>query len=403
MFYMRFSLFFAIALLSSTPAQSAVWETLESWSPSWEARYEAWVKKEWRVDIFRNPKSPYKGPYPDCADTVYSMRAIFASQNGLPFAVVDPSNSRSAISNNISKFDHIEPGPKRLNAFLVWLYDILGTASLPADTYPVAITRQTVKAGGLLLAKESKHSYTIKEIKETGVPTLYYSTQGNTGDLKVRAWPSTSYLFAAGIKEPSGIRFFRYPEDLRKAVWQVPGYSQEQYQVSAEKWTATMQKKLALKEETSEQALRRLMADVCQLVTTRVDLVYEAEKKQAQINHACMNAKDYDDLSTPSRDGQIKAALHDLQEMYQSLAANESSLPEQLREELANIFAASASQERGAQYCAIKYRETPLLSLGEFRRSLLNGLVSHNPNDPAAKRWGDSAVSSDHAKNCPTY
>lgn len=140
----------------------------------------------------------------------------------------------------------------------------------------MAINRQTVKSGGLFLAKESKHSYTIKEIKETGVPTLYYSTQGNTGDLKVRAWPSTSYLFAAGIKEPSGIRFFRYPEDLRKAAWQVPGYSQEQYQVSAEKWTSTMQKKLALREETSEQALRRLMADVCQLVSTRIDLVYGA-------------------------------------------------------------------------------------------------------------------------------
>ncbi|MGZ3695577.1 MAG: hypothetical protein ACXWQO_15815, partial [Bdellovibrionota bacterium] len=68
---------------------AAVWAVRNQWDDSWEAKYQAWVTRSWNVDIFTHPNSPYVGLLPDCADAVYSMRAIFASENGLPFAVVD--------------------------------------------------------------------------------------------------------------------------------------------------------------------------------------------------------------------------------------------------------------------------------------------------------------------------
>lgn len=388
-----------------TPALShaAVWETTRRWDGEWEKRYQAWVQTNWKVDIFQNKQSPYFGLYPDCADTVYSMRAIFASQNGLPFAVVDPSTQKTKLTNDIRKFDNVAAGPKRVTAFLKWIFGVLGTITLPNDTYPVAINRNTVAAGGLMLAKESKHSYTIKGIRETGVPTLIYSTQANRGDLKVRSWPSVGYLFSQGIKQPSGFRFFRYPEDLLRPVWEVPGYSEEQYATAAGKWVAAMQAKLARRKESANEALHRQMEDACQLLTTRVDLVNEAVEKMKAIGDRCFNAQEYDDFSTPSRDGQTKAAFEDLRLTLKNALGNNEPIDPTLREQLQNVFADKASGEKGAQFCSLTYAKGKTATLGELRRRLFTGMMSANPNDPLAYRWGELKGPSDRAKRCPVY
>ena len=392
----------ALALLPHA-GEAAVWKTTRHWDAEWENRYSAWVQSSWKLDTFRNKKSPYYGIYPDCADTVYAMRAIFASQNGLPFAVVDPSTSRSTITNEISKFDKHPEGPKRVTAYLNWLFGVLGTITRPADTYPVALKRSTVRAGGLMLAKESKHSYTIKALRDTGVPVLYYSTQANRGNLKERSWPSVGYLFSKGIKQPSGIRDFRLPQDLLKPVWEVPGYSDEQYKIAQNRWVPTVQARLAARNETAEEAIRRQMDDVCQLVTTRIDLVNEAAQKLAQIGNRCMNAQEFDDFSTPSRDGQTKAAFDDLSITLKDALKKNERLDATLREQVTNLFAGSAREEAGAQYCAVNYGSGKSMSLGEFRRRLFTGKISSNPNDPSAVRWGDVQGPSDRAKRCPVY
>jgi hypothetical protein len=390
-----------VLLLSPLTSIAAVWETRNSWNPSWEARYEEWVKNEWRVDIFTSSRSPYRGLAPDCADTVYSMRAIFAFENGLPFVFVDPSTQRTVISNEIRKFDGVAEGAPRLVRFLAWSYDILSTSSLPNDTYPVAISRDTVRAGGLLLAKESKHSYTIKKLNDTGVPVLVYSTQANTGDLKVRSWPSVGYLFAEGIKQPSGIRDFRLPEDLLKPVWEVPGYSDEQYQVGANRWVPTMQSKLALRSESAPELMKRLMEDVCQLAQTRVQLVAEAQNKIRAVGDRCFNAAEYDDLSTPSRDGQLKSAFQDLSAGYARVLKKKLKLNREMSEQLANIFAKSGANETDIQYCVVKYGRK--ISLGELRRRLEANLISSNPNDTLEVRWGEMRGPSERAERCPVY
>lgn len=392
-----------VSILMPTLSHAAVWDTTRRWDAGWEKRYQEWVQTSWKVDIFQNKKSPYFGLYPDCADTVYSMRAIFASQNGLPFAVVDPSTQKGILTNDVKKFDKVAAGPKRVTAYLNWLYGVLGTVTLPADTYPVAINRESVHAGGLMLAKESKHSYTVKSIRETGVPVLVYSTQANRGDLKVRSWPSVGYLFSKGIKQPSGFRFFRYPEDLLKPVWEVPGYSDEQYKAPANKWVAVMQAKLANRKESADEALRRQLDDACQLITTRVELVNEALAKIKQIGDRCFNAQEYDDFSTPSRDGQTKAAFEDLSATLKKALGNNEAIEPGLKEQLQNVFADNAADEKGQQYCPVNYARGKTISLGELRRRLYRGMLSANPNDPLGVRWGETKGPSERAKRCPIY
>lgn len=381
---------------------AAVWEVRNQWDATWEKKYTDWVANSWNTDIFTNPNSPYQGLLPDCADAVYSMRAIFASRNGLPFAVVDPSTMKTTISNATTKFKNYRQGTERVTAFLWWLYDVMGTTTLPNDSYPIAINRDTIHPGGFMLAKESKHSYTIKKIKDNGVPILYYSTQANDGTLLVRSWPSVGFLFSAGIQGPSGFRYYRLPEDLFKPEWQVPGYSDEQYKVEASKWIRNAQNILANRSETAEEEIKRHMDDICSLVKTRVLMVTNAYNWQQQNDGQCMDAKSYDDLSTPSRDKQLKDAYNDLAVSFTRIVNEGSPLSKKLSEQVTNIFASTRAKETSNKFCSFEYMQGSSMSLGEFRRRLFSDRISSNPNEPYTTRWGSTGPS-EKAKSCPIY
>jgi hypothetical protein len=381
---------------------AAVWAVRNQWDANWEIKYQAWVSRSWNIDIFTNPNSPYQGLLPDCADAVYSMRAIFASENGLPFAVVDPSTMKTTISNATTKFKNFREGPERVTAFLWWFYDVMGTTTLPNDSIPIAINRDTIHPGGFMLAKESKHSYTIKKVRDTGVPTLYYSTQANDGTLLVRSWPSVGFLFSAGIHGPSGMRYYRLPEDLFKPEWEVPGYSDDQYKIDAARWISTVQHTLSQRGETSDEEIQRHLDDVCSLVKTRVLMVAKAAEWQQANGDQCMDAKSYDDLSTPSRDKQMKDAYNDLAVAYTRIVNEGVTLPKKLGQQAGNVFASTRSKENGATYCNFEYMDGKSMSLGEFRRRLFSDRISSNPNEPYQVRWG-TAAPTEKAAACPIF
>jgi hypothetical protein len=260
-----------------------------------------------------------------------------------------------------------------------------------------------VSPGTFLLAKESKHSYTVKQIRDTGVPVLYYSTQANaSGVLRERSWPSVGYLFSAGVKPPSGIRAFRRPEDLLRPAWEVPGYSEEQYHVPASRWVATMQRRLSLRQESGAEALTRLMIDVCQLATQRVELVNNAVRTLQRIGNRCLNPSEYDDLSTPSRDRQLKDAYAELANGWSRVQRNRVDLPRDLEEQVRNIFVDTGRESRN-QFCPVTYARGRTITLGELRRRLLDGRISPNPHDPLEVRWGEVQGPSRRARDCPQY
>jgi hypothetical protein len=139
----------------ATTAHAAVWESKNNWSPEWEKKFQEWIQTSWQVDFFsrktlpNGQSNPYYGIQTDCADTVYTSRVIFAYENSLPFVVRDPSASGRTLSNKMARFDS-QPNLKRVKSFLNYIYDIVSTSSLPGDTYPVAITRETVSRPLLL-------------------------------------------------------------------------------------------------------------------------------------------------------------------------------------------------------------------------------------------------------------
>jgi len=332
------------------------------------------------------------------------MRAIFSFENGLPFAVKDPSGGRKLITNEMSRYDHVPEGAKRLKRFFTFLYGILGTRSLANDTYPVAITREAVRSGALILEKEKRHSFTIKKIMPQGTPLLYYSTRKNRGKLLVRrTFPNIHWLFPNGVKQPSGIRDFRWPADINKPVWQVPGFSLEQYEIPKAVWIATVQERLAIASETLEQKAERIIADICQLTHTRIELVTDAIALNKSLGNKCMNFENYDGYSTPSRDGQIKASFSDLIKIHMKFHRNSTN--GEIPLQLARIFANSEAEEprEAPSVCPITYKAETTISLGEFRRRLWGEKVSNNPHDPIKYRWGEEKGSSSKARRCPVY
>jgi hypothetical protein len=385
----------------SVSVLAAVWPSKNNWNSKWEDRYSEWVSQKWSRDILSSENSPYGPLKVDCADAVYSMRIIFAFENQLPFAMKDPSGGSRLITNEMSRFDKIADPKVRVREFLKFIFDMGSTQSLPQDTYPVAISRQTVRSGGLILEFEKKHSFTIKRIDPTGQPLLFYSTTRNPGALLMRnSWPSMDWVFPKGVKGPSGIRWFRQPEHLNLSQWEVPGYSDEQYEIPKNQWQNVVTKKLATTTEGREEQLKRLFGDVCEMSKFRVIIVEEALKQNQKIGERCMNRSEFDDLSTPSRDRQLLDAFKDLEKAFKKtrIQSNETE------ELVAALFSSDAStDELVLNACPIVYRKSNPISLRELRRRLMTSGLSSNPNDNLEQRWGEDFAPSDKARRCPVY
>lgn len=399
---LRITLFLAALTLVSF-AQAAVWEDTETWSPAMEARYEQWVKTSWNKNFFMQAGTPYTGLRTDCADTVYSMRIIFSYENRLPFHAVDPTGGTSLISNRMSRWDDVADEKLRIRKFLSFVYFTMSTRSLPNDTYPVAVGRQTIRAGGLILTTaKNHHSWTIQDLAPIGVPHLIYnSTVGATSGLLLKertSWPNPAWVFEGNFTPAgnAGIRDWRKAEDLKKPVWQVQGYSDEQYKIPLNKWNATMESKLAIYAEADEARVKRLADTVCRGLQERVAAVQESADFQKSTGYRCMNEAEYDTYSTPSRDRRVFDDLMALRQAYKKVGA----VSEETKRNMDRIFpflqdsAAVETQKTKTQrvsdlgFCTVDIPGFQKIDLAEFKRRMFLGMVSSNPNDSLQKRWG---------------
>lgn len=420
---------FSLILLLASIAQAEVWPSLNTWNGDWEARYSNWVKTEWSADFFsrrnlRNGKpNIYYGLRKDCADTVYSMRIIFSFENKLPFVMNDPTGGGKLVSNQMSRFDRTANPDLRIRQFLEYSDSIVSTRSLPDDTYPTAVNRESIRPGGIILAtKVNHHSWTLKDILPIGVPWLIYnSTIGKSSgsQLKERqSWPNPEWIFE-GDQSPSGHAGFRdwKPVHLiKQPAWKIPGYSEEQYKVSLRDWRKWAQKRLAIRAETNENMMIRLSQTVCDGLIGRVSAVKEGVDYVTQ-NPRCMSFETYDTYSTPSRDQRIFDDLIALRSAYSDIltAGEVSSLNPLTHKRMEKIFPyAQRSQREEAKrmtpqnvdeysLCPIQYAQGKKMDLSEAKRRLFLGLFSNNPHDGIQYRWGDEKGSSSLAKKCRSW
>lgn len=392
-----------------------------------EARFSEWVRQNWTVDFFarstyKGAANPYKGLRTDCADTVYSMRIIFAYENRLPFVIQDPTSFGRTISNRMSRWDG-QSDTARIRGFLTYMYNVVSTKSIPNDTYPVAINRGTIRSGSLILTTTANHhSWTVKQMLSVGVPHLVFnSVIGATSGSMLQerqSWPNPEWVFE-GNYTPSGhagFRDWRPIAYLNRPVWQVPGYSEEQYKIGLRGWVKTVQSRLASRAEGDDELIVRLTRNACQEYSARVSAVNDGLRALARIS-GCMSQADFDTYSTPSRDERAFDALMNLRRSYREIIDrnNGSKLSSENARRMQNIFPyikSSAAYERdnmdpryvgNNSVCVVEYQPGKKMDLAEFKRRLFAGLISNNPNDSATYRWGESRGPSNRARSCPAW
>lgn len=403
----------AIAACSSTfyspSAQAAVWVPQNSWTPAWEQQYQTWVRTEWNKDFFINP-GPYQGIIIDCADAVYSMRYIFAAANSLPFAINDPSGGRGVITQASNRYDRL-PDQARKVAFLKYLAGALGTASLVADSYPLAVSRDAIHAGVFLRSDQlSHHSWTVKDISRTGIPHLIYATRPSSAKMYSRKeFPSMEFLFKNNnaADRNAGFRMFRTPEQIKLPEWQIPNYSLEQYQIPISSWKDTVNMKLRLAEETAEERIDRVMTDACSGTHERIGFVQEAldfQRKADAEGRYCLTALEYDDSSTPSRDMRLRDSFVELDNAIAKARRKGVVLNPALQAKVDQYMQKESSSYLGATaYCAIEYRPGAYLTLGQVSKLSVDKRLSGDPNETIEVRWGQAYGPTDRSARCPKY
>jgi hypothetical protein len=333
------------------------------------------------------------------------MRLIFAYENGLPFVINDNTGGKSFISNSMSRWDKLAP-EKRPREFLLFIYQSVATTTLPRDSYPVAVNRDAIGSGRFLMTDAARpHSWTVKYVSETGIPFLLFASRPARTVLFERfEFPSMGFTFPNGLKPEryAGFRAFRQPQDLAKPVWEVPGYSLEQYQIPYNQWRKIMQTRLQVSQETPEAQVRRLLNTACVGSKERIEAVHQALTAMKKIGSRCFSASEYDDLSTPSRDRRLGDSFAELVDAYQRAVSAGVVLPLDLKAQL-DFMIAGSDDPVLVGFCPIEIAPGQVLSLGQIYVAFRDQKLSNNPHDPLEARWGLRPGPSPRARACPVY
>lgn len=386
-------------------ASAAVWEDTQSWSLEYEQKFSQWMQStNVREGMFNNKSSPYYGVSTDCADTAYALRAVFAFENKLPFAIINPSGSRDvskSLNNRSNKFDSAGPENKRLVALITEIGDSVGTENLTRfDTFPVAI--KSIVPGSLFTYKMQakfgkfiRHTYNIKDINPVGTFDVIYSTQANhasRGDLLRRRDREFENL----PNDPWGFRRFRWPDQLGKDISVIPaelGASTEQFTLAKTMDTRAffkyVGKVLATTTETSGERLTRVFNAVCQESQARIIYVNEGLAYAKQTNNACMNYEKFDAYSTPARDAALKEMYAKFQQVFTE-SKDQAGVDPQMYAFADFIFKGKGTvQAELLAACPIAYRPGKTIDMATLWSRISKDRLSSHPNDIVEVRWGE--------------
>lgn len=389
-------------------AQAAVWNDVNQWDRRWERTYSEWVKTNWTPDIFTNPQSPYYNISTDCADASYAMAIIFAYEHKLPFVMRDPTNyyGQGVISNRMNRWRGSEL--EKVRRFIDYVANIGSTRSLSHDTYPVAVNRNDF-VGGIIYLAPGEHSLQVAELKDIGVPRILNSTVPK----KVRTleefvnYPVYVPAGESGYKD--GYRHFRRTkEELLTMVQDLPKFSTEQYDIARRvnydhnEFSNEMVARLGVVKERIDRKASRLISNLCYYTQARIPVVDDALDYHARIGRRCMNASEYYDHSTPSRDKRLWEMFESILRLTHS-SEFQSSNASIIDYTYAILYPEEAISERFEQklkkFCPIEYAPGVTISLREFWRRLKNDAINSNPHAPLEARWGEVPYSS----RCPVH
>ena len=323
--------------IKESPRQ--IWKVGERrWTVTEEVQFGRWVEKNITEDFFIRYKIPV-----DCADVPYAIRWIYARIAHLPAAATTKDNKLIGHwSTDWGKFPTHPEWHKDLR-FRKALFHMLTettTRTLPLDTYPVAIDRDSITPGTVFLVTES-HSGIIGRLILDGSSIHPLQTWEATSPVKLQKMSERDFLTTRPESTVfSGLVKFRWPI-LEKRLWKYlpalehPFHSLEQYSGSfSDEYSDFVQavaKRIDPVDYDPWDKWQKVLNNTVQYVRERVPIVLAGYKRCHK--GGCPEDSDLWGIhSTPNRDGKIILLMDYLHHFIESNDFPQDSIEEMMEE-----------------------------------------------------------------------
>lgn len=309
-----------LALAAGLQARADVWTAQNQWSPAYEQRFGEFIRNL-DLELFAKSTGDWGRLATDCADAAYALRIIFAYENRLP---VSFRTWQGVMANTSREFDDVQDPVKRVRKFIAKVNHYTNTRTLVNDTYPVAIRPGVIRPGVMFLHPQGNsevpltyragHVYYLQDVKDNGIIRYISSTV----PAAVRALDPRNGIIFTPMDKDGGYRAWVWPDTGVR-----PNFSEEQFELGDwrprayrdgeawYRWSAAIESRIRARAPTPEERIRAQLENLTVVVQNRAKAVqagwsfYRKNYNPGQ----CMNEKDYDAYSTPTRDVKVQVEL----------------------------------------------------------------------------------------------
>ena len=353
---------------------SQVWQVGERrWDVTEELRFAVWVEKTITEDFFIQYNIPI-----DCADVPYAIRWIYARIAHLPAAAT--TGDGRLFGHWSTAWGHLPTNQdwfrdQRFRTALLHVLAETSTKTLPADTYPIRITPDSVLAGTVFLSEG--HSGIVGRIVLDGSMYSPVQTWEATLPRKVKKQRQSSYFSTwPDTDAGSGLVRFRWPissggrwEYLPKQDH--PYYSTEQYSPGfchmGELFDEAVARRIDPTLYDPAKKADLIIGSLYRYIMERVALVQEGYRQCRRANCA-EGSPLWEVYSTPGRDEMIAYEIEHLLKIIKTNRLNEKAIKKKMEE---MVIPVHDGQTVTLNFVVQNY---PWLS--------------HDPGDSIEARWG---------------
>ena len=352
-----------------------VWRVSDRrWSVEEEVLFGKWIEENVTEDFFIRYKIPV-----DCADVPYALRWIYARIAHLPAAATTKDNR--LIGHWSTLWGHLPTHSEwykdhRFRAALLFMLNETTTRTLPLDTYPIRIDRESVIPGTVFFITES-HSGIIGHVVLDGSHAHPLQTWEATVPAKLQKMSAKNFLAPRPESTVcSGLVKFRWPVVVNGhwnylPVKEHPFYSLEQYSSGFYEGNTDFVEAVAKRIDPTDyypwDKMEKVIETITRFLRDRIPIVLEGHK-QCQKGRCPEGSVRWEIYSTPGRDGMVTLLMDHLHKIIESNQLD----PERTKEEMERI----------------RFRISKDLSI-TFYHLYQNYLwLSPHPEDSIEARWG---------------
>ncbi len=360
---------------TSTESPYQVWQVGDRrWTAEEELRFGKWVDENITEDFFFRYTIPT-----DCADVPYAVRWIYSRIAHLPAAAT--TEDGRLIGHWTTAWRHLPTSPEwyedsRFRAALLFVLSKTSTRTLPLDTYPVRIDRESVIPGTAFLVSES-HSGLVGHVSLDGSLAHPLETWESTLPVKVRKMKLRSFLSPRPeATNRSGLVRYRWVV-LENGAWTYcpveghPFYSEEQYASTFcdgyDNYVEAVAKRIDPTEYDPWEKMAKVIGTLTRFLRDRVPVVLAGYERCR--SGGCSEGSDlWEAYSTPSRDGMIILLMNHLAQIIES-----NHFDEEIVKAIMEAIPIEISTARSVTFYHV------------YRNCLW---LSPDPQDPIEMRWG---------------